>query len=967
MKFKNRGRPDKSLSLFLRKSLPKIILALTTTVSLNAAATKKRSLKYVESSCVGVCYQKDDLTKLLGQAKKTPKFYIPGEATLGVLEVALKSDEDQKNPSTSKIQPKEFLPLFPVKPEKYKDPLAPIETPSPVEITPPPQKETEEEPLKLPPLEVQETTPPPTTQPIIEEVEEEEEEEFVPIKAPPPPEAPIVKTITPISENPSKNQGYLINFSNVSVAEFIRFISRITNKNFIFNDEELDFNVTIISEEPTTIDQILASLMHELRIHNLSLIEEGNNLIIHSNNTVNAPGTIIPRPPGEIIPPDVQLVTRVFRLETLQASKASGIIKPLLSEQSIIESVDETGFLIVTDLKINVDGIAELLYEIDTSSVSPEVNSFSPRYITVNTLSTLGKQIFTSGEDDDTIRFIPFSEARVIFIMAPPALAKKIIKFFRELDIDVGKQTGRAQRSASPGSYSQGSYSQGSPEYEEDIVPDVDFIQKLIEQKLNEDTLELQDKLQSFQKKYAVDGLDDENQALSPEEKSRIENERLEDKKEKDRQEKKPKIDIAKILQERFGSPKPLLPGGLPLGHVKNTEFELYKLHYRKGEQIQVALQQIADSMIQTQNNPNESSNELLTAISSTQWIESSNALVYTGTAEANTKLRALIKDLDVANQQVLIEMLLLDTSIEDSLNFGVNWGTAFGGPNAGGAQAFTTGGSPLFAGISENSTSSGVSTLNASNLAASTGFNLGVIGRNIDFNGLTFSTMGGLVSAIHNTSNSKVALNQKIVVEENHTAEIFVGINFPFRGQSLSNEFGTVITENFEYRDVGAKMQVTPIVNANGIITLEINQELSTIASGGAGSITTTIFEETGGAAVTRKSNSSTTLFVPDGYFVIMSGNIQDEKEKSRDQIPCLGGVPVIGGLFSQKDNRDIKRALMIFIRPKLMNTKDVMVDETRREQDMFDQKTQEPDFWKYEVDEALDLLNISDPHCPR
>src|ERR1700733_3138114 len=74
--------------------------------------------------------------------------------------------------------------------------------------------------------------------------------------------------------NPQAEKTVLINFNNVSMIEYIRFISRITNRNFIFDESDLQFNVTIVSEEPATIDNIMTALLQELRIRDLSLIEE---------------------------------------------------------------------------------------------------------------------------------------------------------------------------------------------------------------------------------------------------------------------------------------------------------------------------------------------------------------------------------------------------------------------------------------------------------------------------------------------------------------------------------------------------------------------------------------------------------------------------------------------------------------------------------------------------------------------
>ena len=74
----------------------------------------------------------------------------------------------------------------------------------------------------------------------------------------------------------------------------MRFISRISNKNFVFDENDLQFTVTIVSEEPTTIDNIMTALLQELRIHDLELIEQDNTIIIHHNSKVSAISKVVP-------------------------------------------------------------------------------------------------------------------------------------------------------------------------------------------------------------------------------------------------------------------------------------------------------------------------------------------------------------------------------------------------------------------------------------------------------------------------------------------------------------------------------------------------------------------------------------------------------------------------------------------------------------------------------------------------
>ena len=358
--------------------------------------------------------------------------------------------------------------------------------------------------------------------------------------------------------------------------------------------------------------------------------------------------------------------------------------------------------------------------------------------------------------------------------------------------------------------------------------------------------------------------------------------------------------------------------------------------------------------------------NELVAAISSTQWLETSNMLVFTGTKLALSKLRGLVDELDIPNEQVLIELLLLDTTIADSLTYGVDFGTRFGSTNSAGATGMNSLGTPLPGNLNgQNFPNAGL--LNANTLAQATGFNLGVIGQNLIHCGTAYGSIGALVRAVHDLTDSRVVLNQKILVEDNQPAEIFVGLNVPFKTQSVANDFGSILTNNFEYRDIGATLKVTPFINKNGLITLQLEQELSTLIGSDVNLLSNNGFQNAlGSGPTTRKSNTKTTIFVPNGFFVILSGNVQDELDLIRSNLPCLGGIPIIGALFSNKTNNDSKRALMMFIRPVLVNTKQEIHDQTKRQQDIYRQKTETRDMWEWEIDQALDFLNVNEVKSP-
>ncbi len=723
-------------------------------------------------------------------------------------------------------------------------------------------------------------------------------------KSPPAPATP------PVASEPEETapKGILINFNNVSVIEFIRYISRLTNKNFIFDDADLKFNITMVSEEPTSLENIMTGLMQTLRVHDLLLMEQGNNLIIHKNKAVNQISSVYFD--GEPVSPlggTQEIVTQVFRLNTLDVEKAADMIKPLISQGALVEQLKETSHIIVTDIKTNVDKIGQLLKTIDAPASGLTIGQYVVTNALLDSLINLAKQIMEPIAENKPLVFVAHSPSNSIFVVSTPFIVERTLAVLRNLDINIGetriftpdalkftgtsqvKQPKEGELGVTPGATGPGSATTPGTTSEE---PGSETYQKL------EDLL----------KSGKTAG---EEGATSP------------------------------------------WTADLPPGHIERTKFYIHKLRFRKGDQIEQALSKIGSSLQES----GSSNLDLISSIQSIQWLEASNSLVFTGTISSITKVKELIEEIDTPLRQVYLEMLLLDTTINESMNYGVNWGARFNNGNTAGAEAFVSSQNPLAAALD---TAIPGTTLDPSPLARSLGYTLGIIGRNVTHCGVEFSSIGALVSALHDKNKDDIVLNPKLLVEDNATAEIFVGINAPFKTQSIANDQGTTITSNFEFRDIGTRLKVTPLISNNDMITLEIEEEVSSVADT-AGLIGTLLNENAG--PTTKKSNTTTKVHVPNRFFLVMSGMIQDEHIRRRQQVPCLGGIPVIGALASDKRLRDEKRNLMIFIRPVIIDTEAEMDEITCAEQNQWNEKYRTKKMWKYEVEEALDLLNLKEP----
>lgn len=810
---------------------------------------------------------------------------------------------------------------------------------------------------------------------------------------------------------PEAARTVLINFNNVSMIEYIRFVSRISNRNFIFDENDLQFNVTIISEEPATVDNIMTALLQELRIHDLMLIEDNNNLIIHKNGKVNSISKVRPASMEGRPITDADIVTQVFRLNTLDADKAAMILRPLVTDSAAIEVIKENNNLVITDISANIQKIGELLKAIDAPNSGLVIGQYVSRLTPIDTLIPLAQQILQPIAQDQTLSFVEQVNTNSIFIISSPFLVERAIAILQYIDQDQGSTrifnlndlrlnqvihpreglpggAGAAGAAGAPGAEAGAGVAGagaagvtgagGVGGAGQGVSPQGGYI-------LRTPTGEWQPNAQGnwiFKPQ------------LSPEEILRLQ--------QQGREATPPAGNWTRDYEGNWNfTPGEVVPGGavpkghwvmdkdgnwvyeleagevfnptplnrqyqgqpqLPGGIEKKTQFYIYKLQYRKGDSVEPLLRQIADTLQQ-----NERGNEdLISTLRSVQWLSTPNSLVFSGPRESLDKARALTAEIDTPMRQVFIEMLILETSLADSLQYGVSYGTAFGGGDTTGSQGFfTSASSPLVAGL----TSAGFSGLggpigqavalipNGTALAQQPGFNIGVIGRKITHCGIEFGTIGALVNALHDRTKDKVVSNPKLLVEDNSTADLFVGINTPYRTQSIANTFGSVITSNYVYQDVGTHLKITPYLGNGDIVTLDIQEEVSTII---AGLITNATTASTSPGPTTRVHRTTTRVHIPDNYFLIISGMMQDEESRERNQVPCLGAVPLLGAAVSSKINTGAKRNLMIFIRPQIIDTEEEIQTLTKHQQDIYDYYNTFKNMLEYETVEALDLFNI-------
>ncbi len=392
---------------------------------------------------------------------------------------------------------------------------------------------------------------------------------------------------------------------------------------------------------------------------------------------------------------------------------------------------------------------------------------------------------------------------------------------------------------------------------------------------------------------------------------------------------------------------------------IDNTSFLVYKLQFHPGNDIQTALKEVAIGMSKGAS----VSTALIDAINSLQWIQVTNSLLVSGQQDVLVKLKELIQNLDIPLRQVFIEILVIETTLVNIQQFGLQWGgqaqyfnkATLGTGNfpvapAQGSTTPVTTFAPTLQGINATNTPKG------GQVPFTSGFDLGVIGDIIMHKGKSFISLGALVNAIQLDNDSTILLNPKIITQDNRQSTIFVGQNVPYTGAIVTNQSNsTVSTANIEYRDVGVSLTITPILGDGDVVTMDIVQDISQLTNSQQNNTQTT--QLTG--IQTSHTHMETRVRVPTNHFVALSGMINDSKTHFRTAIPCLGGLPVIGVLFSENDRLAQKTNVIIFVRPQIVDTYAEYKKITEHQEWLYKDNARLP-MLKEEFDEGLDLVKI-------
>ncbi len=283
---------------------------------------------------------------------------------------------------------------------------------------------------------------------------------------------------------------------------------------------------------------------------------------------------------------------------------------------------------------------------------------------------------------------------------------------------------------------------------------------------------------------------------------------------------------------------------------------------------------------------------------------EVNNALIIKANARDYAVISQVLKKIDVLPRQVLIDVLILEVTLNDKLEYGVEWffshnGISINGKNYNADMALTDG----------------------TTIAPNTPLGEGING----FSYALFNSSGDLramVRALADKTDVNILSAPNILALDNHEATIEAGDDVPTLTGTTTSSGGTV-TQSVEYRNAGIILKVKPYINDSGLVRLEVNQEVSQVFDETTGGINSPRF-------TTRKAR--TNLVAQDGQTILLGGLMQTTRSQTVTGLPVLKDLPVLGWLFGSRKYQTEKKELLIAITPHVIKSQ-AQADELTRE----------------------------------
>jgi len=579
-----------------------------------------------------------------------------------------------------------------------------------------------------------------------------------------------------------------MDFDNVDIAVFVKFMSEMTHRNFVI-DDNVKGKITVFSPRKISVDEAYKVFESVLEVHGLTAVPSGDvTKIIQAKDAKEK--NIETRLRAQAVSPHDKIVTQIISLNHANPDDMKKVLDPLISRTSVIVSYPPTGMLIITDVLSNVKRLLSIISALDVTGVGEQIS------------------------------VIPLKHAGAT-------------EMVNSLNSIFGADATAARRTALP--------------YAMKIIPDERTNAVLV---------------------------------------------------------RASEVDTARVREL-----VKLLDREAPKGE---SRMQVYRLQYANAEDLAKILMNLpvvkeAKTPAAAATTPRATRSPTGTEVQIAA-DKATNTLIITASKDDYRTLEEVIKKIDVPRAMVYLEALLMEVSVTKDFKVGVEWRFL---KDTGGVPGFDTGRSAAFGGSGGLGPGGSYSIIPGDSTAPSfpSGFSLGVIGAGISIGNVIFPNIGAVLQAVQQDSDVYILSNPQLLTSDNEEATVIVGKNIPYITRQERSTTNVDYT-NYEYKDVGVTLKITPTINTEKFVRQKIDLEVTQLVTA----------ESSTGLPTTLKRATKTVVSVKDGQTIVISGIMGDSTEKAVYKVPLLGDIPILGWLFkSRSDIRD-KTNLYVFITPHVI-----------------------------------------------
>jgi type IV pilus assembly protein PilQ len=289
--------------------------------------------------------------------------------------------------------------------------------------------------------------------------------------------------------------------------------------------------------------------------------------------------------------------------------------------------------------------------------------------------------------------------------------------------------------------------------------------------------------------------------------------------------------------------------------------------------------------------------------------------VVVTDYPENLDQIAKILQEVDRRPQQILVEATILEATLTENNALGIDF-SMMGGVNFDQLLNSNTTVANALSGNILNAASAvtpGQATATPANAVSQgyAGFTTGNYDTQVGQNGqgglqigIVRNNLGVFIAALESVADTTVLANPKVLVLNKQEGEVQVGQQLGYETTTVSQ---TTSTQTVQFLNTGTILSFRPYIGADGYIRMEIHPEDST------GSVTNNLPDKT-------TTEVTSNIMVKDGNTIVIGGMFKDNSQSSRNQVPILGDIPLIGALFRSQTDATTRQEVIILLTPHII-----------------------------------------------